>query len=308
MKILGVLLFLFCPMAFAQMNLSFGMRGSTSLRCQQTSRSSWVPQANSLTAVYHFNGSVGTVVNGATIPSEVPGTNATATISSSTLSYASHPAAPSSLAFLQNYLTATGNASDVIGSGASSLDDLPAATWNFWVNMTIPSTGAIRLFYKSNNNSSAGYFFIIDSSGSFTFRKVHSVTNSTVQTCPLATSFNNAWRMITVTWDGTSSATSTKIFMNGFELITTGTGSVYLASPGTCLNASTYGGYTNQLAGTGGWTSDAGYPFYLTGTPVNTSSNPTSTAFVGSMDEFAIWNRALSAAEISVLYKNQKCN
>jgi hypothetical protein len=306
MKWLGAVLFLVCPMAFAQANLSFAMQGYTTLRCQQTSRVSWVPQVNQLAAVYHFNGTAGTITNGATIASEIPGTNATATIASSTLAYANHPGAPSAIAFLQNYLTATGNANDIIGS--STLPSLTAGTWNFWVNMSIPSTTAMRLFYRSDNNSSAGYYFSINTSGTMDFRKVYSSSNSVVQTCPIATSFNNTWRMITVTWDGTASATNAKIYMNGFELVTTGSGSAYLASPGTCTNASTYGGYTFQQAGSGTSNDESAYPFYLTGVPASTSMVPTTTAFSGSMDEFAVWKTALSATEVFMLYRNQKCN
>ncbi|QLY26595.1 LamG domain-containing protein [Bdellovibrio sp. KM01] len=307
MKWLALILLVISAKSFAQMNMSFAMRGYPTLRCQPTTLSSWVPQANSLKAIYHLNGT-GTITNGSVVASEIALANATATNSSATLAFADHPGAPNGIAFLRNYLTASGNANDSISTSATSLANLPAATWNFWVNMSIPSSTAIRLFYKSDNNSSAGYYLTLNPSGSFDFRKVHSVTNMVVQTCPIATSFNNTWRMITVTWDGTSNANGVKIYMNGFELITTGSGSVYLSSPGTCPNAGTYGGYTYQTAGVGGFTSDAAYPFYLVGAPSGTNTTPTSIAFSGSMDEFAVWNKELTSTEVFMLYRNQKCN
>ncbi|WP_413294637.1 LamG-like jellyroll fold domain-containing protein [Bdellovibrio sp. HCB185ZH] len=306
MKWWGVVFLLLSTQSFAQTGMSLGMRGGASLRCQETSKSSWLPQGNNLIAAYHFNGS-GTVLNGATIPNDVAGgPTATASVASSTLTYNAHAALPSTLAYLRNYLSTTGASNDIISS--SGFANLTAGTWNFWVNMALPTGTAQRLFYKSNNGTTAGYYLTIDTSNTLKFQKVYSLTNASVQTCPLATSFANTWRMITITWDGTLTSTAIKIYMNGFELVTTGTGSVFLASPGSCTGASSNGGYSAVTTGLGTSGDDSAYPFYLTGQAVNTATTPTSTAFVGSMDEFSVWDKALTAAEIALLYRNQKCN
>ncbi|WP_413292765.1 LamG domain-containing protein [Bdellovibrio sp. HCB185ZH] len=275
--------------------------------CKSPARAAWMPQANAIKAIWHFDGS-GTITNGATIASAAPSTDATATIASSTLSYTSHSAAPAAIANFRQFLTATGNANDIIGVSGTALDNLPAATFSFWINISaLPTTKAIRFFYKSDNNGSRGFFSTLEPSGQFGFIKVHSTNNFQVFSCPaLGSYFINSWHHIVITWDGTSTSTSSKIYVDGTELKYTGAADPRLT--GSCPNYTSYNGYNWQQAGTGGYSSDATYPFYLAGVPASTATNPDSTAFSGKMDEFTIWNTALTAAEVATLYKHQKCN
>lgn len=148
---------------------------------------------------------------------------------------------------------------------------------------------------------------IIRTTGEIEFHKVHSSTNLKIQTCPLASGyFNNSWHHIVGTWGGGSVATDLRIYMDGTELISTGVADARLANAPGCTNYATNGGYTSRIAGSGGWTSDAGNNFVLLGGSGTT--NPASTAFSGKIDEFMIWNTALSATEVATLYKIQKCN
>ncbi|WP_413585260.1 LamG domain-containing protein [Bdellovibrio sp. HCB274] len=276
-------------------------------RCVPLYRSAWLPKNTNLQMLFNFDGS-GTIANGATLTGVVPGVDATATIASSTLTYSNHAAAPSPLANLRQSLSATGNANDIINAGTSAgITDMAAGTWSFWVNMAMPSGNNQRFFYKSDSNGSRGYYFILETTGQFGFIKVHATNNMQLFTCPInSTYFASSWHHIVVTWDGTSAATSAKIYMDGTELSYTGAADPRITAG--CANYASYGGYNWRQAGTGTVNSDAAYPLYLTGVPASTTSNPATVAFNGKMDEFAVWNTVLSPAEVATLYKHQKCN
>lgn len=271
--------------------------------CRSPSRSAWTPKANNIVALWHLDGTVGNIANSATIPSDFSsGPSLTATIASSTLSYAD-----STISNFRQAVTATGNTGDILQYSSTALDNMSAITWSFWVNTSIPGSNPIKLFYKSNNNSSAGWYMILKTTGEIEFHKVHSTTNLKIQSCPLASAyFNSSWHHIVGTWGGGSAVTDLKIYLDGTELISTGVADSRLANAPGCTNYSSNGGYTSRTAGAGGWTSDAGNNFVLLGGTGTT--NPTSTAFSGKMDEVMIWNTALSAAEVATLYKLQKCN
>ncbi|WP_413558594.1 LamG domain-containing protein [Bdellovibrio sp. HCB209] len=275
--------------------------------CKSPDRAAWVPQANSIVALWHFDGT-GTIANAATVKSVITNTDATATIASSTLAYAAHSAAPAAISNFRQHLTTTGTAGDILGVNSTALDNLSAGTWSFWINISaLPTTKAIRFFYKSDNNSSRGYFSTLEPSGQLGFIKVHSSSNQQVFSCPVLASYlTNSWHHIVITWDGTSAGTASKIYLDGTELKYTGAADPRLT--GSCPNWSSYNGYNWQQAGTGGFNSDATYKFYLAGVPASSASNPDSTAFNGKMDEFIIWNTALTAADVTALYKHQKCN
>lgn len=255
-------------------------------------------QAN-LIGHWKMDGTVGAIANGATMTSgKSGGPNATFTIASSTLSY-------SATSVISQSVSANGTAGDILSAGTpAALADPAAATWMMWVKI---GTGtARRFFYKSDNNSSRGYFFLLDTDNELKFIKVHGSTNMQRFTCPLNTTwFGNTWHQIVVTWDGSSNWSGVHTYIDGVEL-------VYGASDtrfsGTCSNQASYGGYAYAQNGTGGFNSDTSYPLILLGVPASSSSNPASAGFSGNMDEFAMWNRVLTQAEITRLYNHQKCN
>jgi hypothetical protein len=87
---------------------------------------------------------------------------------------------------------------------------------------------------------------------------------------------NNAWNHVIVTWDGSTSSNSAKIYING-----------ELDASQTPLDTETASGTNNLLLG---------------------RYNPASSdqSMNGRLDELGIWNRALNSTEVSALYDIQK--
>ncbi|WP_413582544.1 LamG domain-containing protein [Bdellovibrio sp. HCB288] len=302
-----LLMTLFPLAAQAQMGLLTGAMqdsGTGGGRCVAAYRSAWIPQNNSVAAIWHMDGTVGAVANSSDLPSGFTGgPTLTATMAGSNLSYAN-----SSVTALKQMITGNGNASDIIKTtNTTDLADLPALTVSMWVNMAFPSGNNQRLFYKSDDNSSRGYFFVFRTDGSLDFRKVHSSSNMERQSCPLSSAYwaSKTWHHLVVTWDGTSNYTGLKYYLDGTEVVHTGSDP---RLTGTCTNQALYGGYATGANGGGGFNQDTGYPFILFGKPASTGSNPNSNSLTGSMDEVVIWNKALTGAEVTTLYKHQKCN
>ncbi|QDK46691.1 hypothetical protein DOM22_16785 [Bdellovibrio sp. ZAP7] len=274
-----------------------------SQECKSPDRAAWMPQANSIQAIWHMDGTVGNVANASVLPSGFTGgPTLTATMAGTNLSYGN-----STIANFRQTITGNGNANDIIKlTTTSDLADLPAATFSMWVKMAYPSGSNQRLFYRSDNNTSKGYFFVFRTDGSLDFRKVHASTNMERQSCPISSAYwGTGWHHLVVTWDGTSNYTGLKYYLDGTELTFNVADSRFT---GTCTNQASYGGYATGTNGTGGFTTDAAYPFILFGVPASSASNPTSASLTGSMDEVMIWNKALTAAEVAVVYKHQKCN
>ncbi|WP_413292767.1 LamG-like jellyroll fold domain-containing protein [Bdellovibrio sp. HCB185ZH] len=304
------LLYILTPaVALAQTSAMTGalLDAGTPNRCAPIYKSAWLPQSNSLIASYNFDGSPGTITNGATIKSITGSYDATAANPSSTLSYTNHAATPSPLANLRQHLTTTGNDGDIIS--VSGLPAQSAGTWSFWINMAIPVTNHQRIFYRSDNNGNQGYFFLIRTEGILEFHKVYSGGNQKIQTCPVKSSyFFGSWHQVVVTWAGGTAETNLKIFVDGTELVYTGVADPRIDATHDCDNWSLYNGRASAFAGSGSLASEAAQSFYLSGLPASTSTNPSSKGIIGKLDEFAIWNVALSPAEVLSLYRQQKCN
>ncbi|MDG0815770.1 LamG domain-containing protein [Bdellovibrio svalbardensis] len=291
----NLIAFLFVGASSAQaQNLFF--RGLLTADAQEC-RSLYNPQTpgynTNLVAHWKMDGAAGVITNGATLSSGFTGgPTATATISSNSLSYTAS-------GIINQGITANGTSADYISAGTpAALANLSAATWMMWIKVTAGS--AIKLFYKSDNNSSNGYFLLIDSDRKLKFAKVHNGSNLQNFSSPLASAyFSNSWHQIVVTWNGTSTGTGAKLYMDGKEL-------VYDVADPRFDTSSGNGSYVQN--GTSGFASDATSPFILLGSPASTTTNPAAGAFSGTMDEFAVWNRVLNSTEIEKLYRHQKCN
>ncbi|QDK39492.1 LamG domain-containing protein [Bdellovibrio sp. NC01] len=288
-----VLAFLFLPsISFAQ-NLFFrGLLGTDVTECRVLYNPQTPGFAANLVAYWNMDGTIGTVGNGSTLASAIAGgPTATVTNGSSSLAYAT--------GILNQGITANATAADIVSAGTPAvLNDLSAGSFMMWIKAT---TGTSRkLFYKSDNNGSAGYFFIMKDDRRFVFVKVAPTTNMQKFTPTLTTAYlSNAWHQVIVTWDGSLNASGVKIYVDGTEV-------VYNVADSRIDTSSGDTSYSQNGSGTPA--SDASYPFYLLGNPGSTSTNPASSAFSGTMDEFAVWNRVLTPAEVARVYRHQKCN
>lgn len=244
-------------------------------RCESFS-SNWTPGMNShIVGYWKMDGTLGAIANGATVPATV-GTSAT--MNGTTSSYAagvlSQAISFSGVNADNNYLT--------VGTPAA-LNDLGAMTLMAWIK--VPANTSTALFYKSDGNSSRGWFFFIDTDYRFYFGVVRASSNIQYKPHNTTALIAGTWAQVVLTWDGVLGASGVHVYVNGVEW--------------------TIGGSGYSQDGSGLHNSDAANPFYI-----GNRSSGTSAAlnFKGEMDEAAVWNRALSAAEVAHLYKNQKCN
>jgi len=171
---------------------------------------------------------------------------------------------------------------------SSSLTGLGAITANMWLN--IKDAGAV-LFYKSNGNSSRGWFIEygdnVAGSGNngLGFAAVSSGTNLRyyINETQIPT---GVWTNVAITWDGifpNTSGTGVKIYVNGIQNTTT----VY------------------TVAGTGTHLLDTSADPLMFG-----ESDPTGTSnadyYSGSIGVISLYNRDLTAAEVLQNYNALK--
>src|SRR3989344_5571767 len=161
----------------------------------------------------------------------------------------------------------------------TSLDDLPAITISAWVyprGSGENNTGFIM--HKSTGFGASGWYFAIDSGGSAGvlnptfFVDYDGATNlsrvvAAANTIPL-----KRWTYVTMSWDGTSSATGIKFYVDSVETA--------YASP----------------------TDGAGNRVLDTSSSSQIGNNTSSRTFDGIIDDVRIYNRALTANEITQLY------
>lgn len=244
-------------------------------RCESFS-SNWTPGMNSnIVGYWKMDGALGAIANGAAVPATV-GSNATmnGTTSSYVAGVLSQGISFSGVNADNNYLT--------IGTPAA-LNDLSTMTLMAWIK--VPANTNTALFYKSDGNSSKGWFFYIDTDYRFYFAVVRASSNIQYKVHNTTASIAGTWAQVVVTWDGVMAASGVHVYVNGIEWTTTGSG------------------YTQD--GSGLHNTDAAEPFYIGNRGSGTDA---ALNFKGEMDEAAVWNKALSAAEVAHLYKNQKCN
>lgn len=245
-------------------------------RCDGFS-SKWTPGYGSNIAGYwQMNGTVGPIANGASIPATIGAGGAT--MSGTTSNYVATVLQSQAISMTgvngdNNYIT--------VGTPAA-LNDLTAMTLMMWIK--VPASTTMGLAYKSDNNSSRGWFLYIDNDYQFHFDVVAASSNLKYNTGNTTASIAGTWAQVVVTWEGGLLASSVHVYVNGVEWTTAGSG------------------YSQN--GSGLHDSDAAEPLYLG----YRGSGGSSANFKGELDETAIWNRALSAAEVAYLYKNQTCN
>lgn len=228
---------------------------------------------SNIVGYWKMNGTVGAVADGAALTAT---TGSNGVIHGTTSSYVTGV-----ISQALNFTGVNANYADVATYAA--INDLGPMTLMAWIKVPASTVGG--LFYKSDGNSSKGWFFYIDTDYRFYFGVVRASSNVQYKTHNTTASIAGVWAQVVVTWDGVLAASGVHVYVNGAEWTDTGSG--------------------YRQDGSGVHNSDAAENLFLghRGTGTTISSN-----FKGDMDEMAIWNRALSAAEVAHLYKNQKCN
>ncbi len=145
-----------------------------------------------------------------------------------------------------------------------------AYTINFWTQVTAPPpTNNANVWLNTDGSSNPGSVRMLyqDNSGTPFLRFSHFFpTNVGIQTDFTTTLSTNTWYMITMVWTGTSLI----LYLNGSSVATN-------SAVGFAAN-------------------DGGSSFTRVGGQASTDSAP------GKLDEYGVWTRALSGAEITQLY------
>ncbi len=165
---------------------------------------------------------------------------------------------------------------DVITAGsASSLDDMGARTLSAWIypeSMGESSKG--RIFDKAATTTpTLGWIFnIANNEGDYQIGFTHSGSTVLSRRSVANTIVPNVWQHVLVTWDGSTTATNIRIYVNGTEV------SYQTTSNGASL------------------TSDAAQTLRIG------NSADGARTFDGYIDEPRIYDRVLGATEIADLY------
>lgn len=181
-----------------------------------------------------------------------------------------------------------GQSMNFIGSGGqkinfgspSPLDDLEAQggggmTLSTWINPRTSGAGEGTIINKGNAaNTSNGAWSLKfhNSSGRFGFEKSYATTVLSRVSLNGAISYNR-WQHVLVTWDGSATATNIHIYVDGTEV-----------------------SYQSAQDGVGSKVSDAA-------NSISINDGVSSREFDGKIDETRLYNRILSAAEITDLYQ-----
>ena len=173
---------------------------------------------------------------------------------------------------LNGALLFDGNDDQILAGTGATVNDLGPATWACWVKRN--GTGA--LMYKSDDNGSAGWWVDIRSANSDVGiaivrqagngRKYVNMNNLPV----------GIWTHLVITWDGSLvSLAEVHIYINGVEITT----------------------YTANGDGSGPHTTDA-----VRTLMIGKGGGGVEGNFSGALDDVRIYNRALSAADVSELF------
>ncbi len=167
-------------------------------------------------------------------------------------------------------LVLSGNVA-VVDFSFKNSHNIPIA-YSFWVKNTLAETK----YLFADISQTEGIQSYIDASGKFNFQICSS---GSCYTLTSNTAVNNGnWRHVVVAWDGTTNVNTVQIYVDGI-----------LDAQGTSTKTTT--------------TPDCG--FVIGGYRPSNACGAVETlnTYVGSIDEFRIYNRALTTSEINQLYK-----
>jgi hypothetical protein len=172
---------------------------------------------------------------------------------------------------------------DALNAGSAAiLDNLSAMTLSVWVKLSSYGAGGGGYLINKGDAASGGHgwsLFISQSNGLITFTARYNTTNLLSQGAlnTFSLSDMNKWVHIMVTWDGSAnSATGVHIYKNGNEI-----------------------SYSSQVNGSSSYLSDAANNLNI-GDGGLISGRQTN----GILDDVRIYNRVLSARELSQIYSS----
>jgi len=163
---------------------------------------------------------------------------------------------------------------------ADSLSPLNGFSYSVWVKTEAEDDTRTILAKWSDNNVEKEYLFYYHTidSGVVAFQLYDNENDYIGRSAPEP--FGDDWHHIVVTWNGTGTAESISIYIDGVK------------SDDTDINSGTFGTYTNKALNL-----HIGSLFRL---------QPFSYDWSGNIDEVMLFNRTLSSTEISEIYDEQK--
>jgi hypothetical protein len=149
-------------------------------------------------------------------------------------------------------------------------------SFSTWSNQTTLANDGYLISHIKATANNEGYVLQIDNTGKVLFYIGDNNTGSSLLylTTPTSSITTGAWYNVVVTYDGTKTPSGTKIYINGTSQTLT---TVF-----------------NNFTGSSAWSG----PFHVG------SRESNSINFAGTIDEVAIFNRALTSTEVTELYNS----
>ena len=178
-----------------------------------------------------------------------------------------------------NALSFDGTNDYVTLAGTTAYDNMGAITISAWINpASTGENGNGRILAKSagTNLPSMGWSFYLTNEVTNGIKFAVDHTSAHLEHASVANAITlNQWQFVAVTWDGSATAANAHIYVNGNEV-----------------------GYSVADNAVGTRASDIGKALYI-------GNNPAlSRTFKGNIDDVKVYNRVLSASEITNLYSN----
>lgn len=169
-------------------------------------------------------------------------------------------------------------ADDQLRSSSIVTSSAQQGTISAWIKTTNPNSGFLPFFSISNNNSGVDdewFAFQVDSAGNLELIYKNSATTEKTES---SFAINNGnWRHVVATSDGSSR----KLFIDGSE-DTSATGTAF-----------------------GTWIGDLSTKTACTIGGMRRDTDTVNSFFIGNIDELAVWDSALSASQITNIYKGE---
>src|SRR3989344_1741599 len=161
----------------------------------------------------------------------------------------------------------------------ASLDNLPAMTISGWMKpRTMGESSQGRIMEKRGLGGNAGWEFSLNGTNAIEVVVDHETTDLVHRTSNSVFSFN-VWTHVALTWDGSTSASNARIYINGVE--------------------TTYQTSQNAV--------DARIDENANNVVIGNRSASKIVTFDGLLDEIRVYNRVLTASEVATLYNPASC-